>query len=135
MSKSWRVRLGSGGEGVDFKTADGFTVCSHCGASYSGTLSMCPGCGKEPPQMETPVIHRRYLCNAGHLCQMGGPDGVCCISCRGYHSCTQPCHTAQDWMNILDDPKWRARVPMKDEDDLPILFGRVLCEYLIKEGS
>ncbi len=115
---------------MDFKRADGFTVCANCGATYIGTLSMCPGCLKEPPKMEKPVIYRRYLCNAGHLCQMGGPDGVCCISCRGYHSCTQPCHTAQIWMKARDDTKG----PMEDEDGLPILFGRVLCEHLTKEG-
>jgi len=115
---------------VEFMTADGFTVCSHCGATYSGTLSICPGCEKEPPKMESPVLHRRYLCNAGYLCEMGGPGGVCCISCRGYHSCTQPCHTAQIWMKARDE----SNGPMEDEEDIPILFGRVLCEYLIKEG-
>jgi len=117
---------------MDFKTADGFTVCSHCGATYSGTLSTCPGClraRKELPKMEKPVFHRKYLCNAGHLCQMGGPDGICCISCRGYDSCTQPCHTAQIWMKARDKSKGR----MEDEDGLPILFGKALCEYLTKE--
>jgi len=33
-------------------------------------------------------------------------------------------------MKARDEPNG----PMEDEEDIPILFGRVLCEYLIKEG-
>jgi len=33
-------------------------------------------------------------------------------------------------MKARDEP----RGPMEDEEDRPILFGRALCEYLIKES-
>jgi len=114
---------------VDFKTADGFMVCSDCGATYAGVLSVCPGCKKDTSEMETPLSLRRYLCNIGYLCQLGGPDGVCCISCLGYHSCLQPCNTAQNWMKNRDELKEPIR------DDLPFLFGKELCERLTKEWS
>jgi len=33
-------------------------------------------------------------------------------------------------MKAHDEPKG----PTEDEEDIPILFGRILCEHLIKEG-
>lgn len=114
-----------------FRTADGLTVCRSCGATYSGILRACPGCGAEPPKEKRPVVRRRYLCDAGYLCQMGGSDGVCCISCRGYSSCTRPCHTAQIWMELRDELKEK----MEDEDGRLILYGRVLCGNLVKEDA
>ena len=119
------------GAELRFKTANGFTVCLNCGATYSGVLPSCPGCGEEPSEVKRPAIQRRYLCDAGYLCQMGGPDGVCCISCRGYHACTQPCHTAQIWMKLRDE----LNEAKEDEDNRPILYGKILCEHLTKEDS
>lgn len=76
-----------------FQRADGFEICT-CGATYSKILSLCPQCGIKQIK-ENLELKGQFLCDRGYSCEVGGLDGICCLSCPRFDGCEAPCFTAE----------------------------------------
>jgi len=91
-----------------FERADGFIACTFCGATYSEVLTLCPKCEHAEIMKPKPTVKGRYDCLRADPCDQGGDNGICCISCPKFGTCTTPCHASEQF---------------KPEDE-------ILCEFI-----